>query len=75
MLRVMEVMEPRPPVVVVGRIASAQIADAVLTALEPLSRDCRVIMDGVPEDEQTRERTLTAAGVDELARARAGSRG
>jgi hypothetical protein len=71
----LRVREPRPPVVVVGQIASAQMADAVLTALEHLPRGCRVIMDGVPEDEQTRERTLTAAAVEELATARAGSRG
>jgi ribokinase len=40
-----------------------QPANAVLAALEHLSPDCRVIMDGVPENLPTRDRILAAATV------------
>jgi ribokinase len=40
-----------------------QPAEAVLAALEHLSPDCRVIMDGVPENLLTRDRILAAATV------------
>jgi ribokinase len=40
-----------------------QPADAVLAALEHLCRNCRVIMDGVPDDTTTRDRIVAAATV------------
>ena len=40
-----------------------QPAAAILAALDQVPPDCRVIMDGVPEDEPTRERILAAATV------------
>jgi ribokinase len=40
-----------------------QPADAILAALEQVPPRCRVIMDGMPEDEPTRDRILAAATV------------
>jgi ribokinase len=40
-----------------------QPADAVLAALDALQPSCLVIMDGVPEEESTRDRILAAASV------------
>ena len=40
-----------------------QPADAILAALDQVPRNCRVIMDGVPEAEQTRDQILAAATV------------
>ena len=40
-----------------------QPAAAILAALDQVPPDCRVIMDGVPEDEPTRDRILAAATV------------
>ena len=40
-----------------------QPADAVLAALDALSPGCLVVMDGVPEEESTRDRILAAASV------------
>ncbi len=40
-----------------------QPAAAILAALDRVPPDCRVIMDGVPEDESTRDRILAAATV------------
>jgi len=43
--------------------------------MEQMSWGGRVIMDGMPEDQPTHDRTLTAAAVEERATVRAGSRG
>ena len=70
----LRVTEPRPPVVVVGRITSARTADASPDGpgADVLGRS--VIMDGMPGDEPARDRILTAAAVEELGVIRAGSR-